>query len=388
MKFATSQMKRLETNYYEAQAGRIANLEAAGRQVIRLDVGSPDLPPADHILSALYRSAASTNNHGYQAHSDSVRLKHAWSNLYHRVFGLSIDPEKEILQLIGSKEGIFHLPLACINPGDVVLIPDPGYPTYTHGTLFAGGEPYFLPLLHERNFLPDLTSIPVDILDRARILWLNYPNNPTGASASLEFFQEAVEFAAQHGLLLCHDAAYHLVTFDGYRAPSLLQIPGALERVVEFNTFSKSYNMAGWRVGAAIGNPEVLQSLGKLKSQMDSGHFRPVIEAAIEAVEGDQDWLLERNRVYQQRRDLAVRRLNKMGIPVAPPQASLYLWCPVPPGWKSSAEFTQSALEGAGVSLTPGTVFGAAGEGWFRISITASASVIEEALNRLERWLA
>jgi LL-diaminopimelate aminotransferase len=388
MKSSAPRLTRLETNFYSALGARIATLEAAGRRVIRLDVGSPDLPPAEHILAALHSSAASPHTHGYQEHNDVLRLKDAWGSLYRNAFSLTLDPEKHILPLIGSKEGIFHLPLAWIEPGDVCLIPDPGYPTYTQGTLIAGGEPFFLPLLPERNFLPDLTIIPSGILNRARILWLNYPNNPTGATAPMEFFREAVELANRHGLLVCHDAAYHQVTFDGYRAPSILQIPGAIDTAVEFNTFSKSYNMAGWRLGAAVGNPAALQALGALKSQMDSGHFRPVIEAAIAAVEGDQDWLLERNLVYEQRRDLAASGLNNMGIPVQLPLASLYLWCPVPTGWASSFEFTQAALEGAGISLTPGTVFGAGGEGWFRISISVSSSEIEEALNKLERWLA
>jgi LL-diaminopimelate aminotransferase len=388
VKPATIRRKHINESFYSARGERIAALEAAGLKVIRLDVGSPDLPPAEHILAALQQSAASPHNHGYQEHLDSSRLKVAWADLYKNVFNLSLDPSSEILPLIGSKEGIFQLPLIWVDPGDVVLIPDPSYPTYTQGTQFAGGKPYYLPLLSERNFLPDLNSIPVEILRKARILWLNYPNNPTGAVAPIAFFHEAVAFAQQHGLLLCHDAAYHQVTFDGYRAPSILEIPGAKETAVEFNTLSKSYNMAGWRLGAVMGKPEVLKKLASLKSQSDSGHFRPIITAALAALKGDQGWLVERNRTYQERRDIALTKLRSMEFKVQATHASLYIWCPVPPGWTSSLEFTDAILENTGVSLTPGSVFGPSGEGWFRLSITASAADIDEGLDSIERWLA
>lgn len=386
MKSAAVRMNSIDSNFYAALGSRIAALESAGQRIIRLDVGSPDLPPAAHILSALHQSVASPHNHGYQSHQDFFRLKIAWASLYRNVYELELDPASQILPLIGSKEGIFHMPLAWINPGDVVLIPDPGYPTYAHGTLFAGGEPHYLPLIPERGFLPDLNSIPDNVLERVKILWLNYPNNPTGAVAPFKFLEEAVDFARRHGILLCHDAAYHQVTFSGFQAPSILQIPGALESAVEFNSLSKSYNMAGWRMGAAIGSATALKPLASLKSNLDSGHFRPAIEAAAAAMEGDQAWLVERNQVYRQRRDLALSGLNSIGICIPPPKASLYLWCPVPAGWPSSFEFTRAALETTGVSLTPGTVFGAAGEGWFRISLTAPLSEIEEAMDRLERW--
>jgi LL-diaminopimelate aminotransferase len=287
-----------------------------------------------------------------------------------------------VLPLLGSKEGIFHLPLAVIDPGDVVLVPNPGYGTYTQGARFAGGEPYDLPLLPERDFLPDLDSIPENILKRARLLWLNYPGNPTAATAPLEFFAEVVAFARQHDLLVCHDAAYSQVSFDGFHPPSLLQAPGAKEVAVEFNTLSKSHNMAGWRVGAAVGQPEVLRSLYNLKTNADSGHFLPVLAAATAAMTGDQTWLQERNLVYQERRDRVMQALRELGWQAATPRASLYVWFHVPQGW-DSAGFATAALERSHISLTPGTVFGKHGEGYIRLSLTASTERVSEAMDRL-----
>jgi LL-diaminopimelate aminotransferase len=293
-----------------------------------------------------------------------------------------VDPDQEVVPLLGSKEGIFHLTVAMVDEGDVVLIPDPAYLTYTQSTLVAGGEPYYLPLLEERDYLPDLNAIPEDIARRAKLLWLNYPNNPTAATAPLEFFVEAVDFARRHELLVCHDASYSQVTFDGYRAPSMLEVPGAKEVAVEFNTLSKSYNMAGWRVGVAIGQPKAVKALFTLKTHADSGHFLPVLRAATAALEGDQDWVQERNATYQRRRDLLIQGLRAAGLPTSTPRASLYLWVPIPHPW-TSVEFAGLLLEKGYVSLTPGTVFGAQGEGYLRLSITAPEERIQEALTRL-----
>jgi len=264
--------------------------------------------------------------------------------MYQTAYGVDLDAESEVLPLLGSKEGIFHLAMATINPGDIALVPDPGYISYTRGALFAGGQPVYFPLLPERDYLPDFDAIPSDVASKAKILWLNYPNNPTAAVATLEAFSQAVDFAHQYGLLLCHDAAYTQVTFDGFHAPSLLEVPGAKDVAVEFNTLSKSHNMAGWRVGAALGNPQVLRSLYILKTNQDSGHFLPVLEAATEAMCGDQTWLRERNEVYRQRRDVAVRGLRALGLDVKEPLASIYVWSPVPAGW-DSGNFASAALE-------------------------------------------
>lgn len=386
MQFAAQRMQLLSDHFFSTLGAKIASLNALGRDVIRLDEGSPDLPPPPWVIEALTRSASHPKHHGYQPHRGPNRLRQAWAIMYQRAFGVELDPDSEVLPLLGSKEGIFHLALACVNPGDVVLIPDPGYVTYTRGTLIASGQPYYLPLSPQRGYLPDLQSIPPEIARRAKILWLNYPNNPTAAAATLDFFAQAVAFARQHGVLLCHDAAYTQITYDGYRAPSLLEIPEAKEVAIEFNSLSKSHNMAGWRVGVVVGNPQVLRSLFTLKTNLDSSHFLPVLEAAAIALEGDQSWILERNQIYRARRDAAVQGLRRLGLEVETPRASIYVWSSVPPGWRS-VDFAAAALEEAGVSLTPGTVFGANGEGYLRLSLTTPVERIVEAMERLQKWM-
>jgi LL-diaminopimelate aminotransferase len=306
--------------------------------------------------------------------------------MYQRLYQVKLDPESEIMPLMGSKEGIFNLVMASIDPGEVVLIPDPGYLTYDRATLFAGGEPVYLPLLPENDFLPELQNIPEHILKRAKMLWLNYPNNPTAATANLDFFRDAVAFARQHDLLVCHDAAYTQVTYDGYQAPSIMQVPGAKDVAVEFNTLSKSHNMAGWRTGVAVGNSSALQSLYTLKTNVDSGQFLPIMEAATAALTGDQSWLAERNEIYRQRRDLVIEALHASGLNAQVPQGSLYIWFPVPAGW-SSEGFTSALLDQAHISLTPGTVFGEHGEGFVRISFTAPLERLEDAMQRMRQVL-
>lgn len=386
MRTTAARMAHLSPHFFAALSARLQALQAEGRDIIRLDEGAPDLPPAPHILDALYRSAARPDAHSYQPHRGPRTLREAWAGLYRREYGVELSPEDEIIPLLGSKEGIFHLSLAFVEPGDIVLVPDPGYVTYTRGALIAGGQVFTMPLLPERNDLPDLESIPVEVLRRAKIMWLNYPNNPTAAVANLEFFTRAVELAHQYGFLLCHDGAYMQVAFDGERPPSLLQAPGAKDVAVEFNTLSKSYNMAGWRTGALLGNAQVVRALYTLKTNADSSHFLPIFEASIAALNGDQSWLIERNEIYRQRRDVVVEGLQRMGLSVRIPRASLYVWSPIPPGWKC-VDFVSAALEQAGVSLTPGTVFGAGGEGHVRISITAPLERVRQAMQRLEAWL-
>lgn len=377
---------KLVDNYFASLIASVLELQASGADVIRLDIGSPDLPPARHIIKSLTQSAGRPDTHGYQSHRGPADLREAWAEMYQRVHGVNIHPDY-IQPLLGSKEGVFHLSLAVLNPGDVVLVPDPGYMTYTQGARFAGAETFSLPLIPEAGYLPDLTAIPQKIRQRAKILWLNYPNNPTAAVAPLEFFTEAVAFCRQHQILLCHDAAYTQVTFEGTEAPSVLQVPGSEEVCIEFNTLSKSHNMAGWRVGAAVGNPEALAALLKLKSHADSGHFKPIQEAAAAALLGDQHWVGERNAVYQERRDVVVSALREIGISLRKPLASLYVWSPIPEGWESSLIFAMALLEEVHVSLAPGMIFGPGGEGFVRISLVQPAERLAEAMERIRDML-
>jgi LL-diaminopimelate aminotransferase len=376
----------LMPHFFTTLSARIASLQSEGQDVIRLDEGSPDLPPATHIVQALVESINRPDVHGYQAHRGPFELRQAWAAMYKRLYNVDLNPDNEIVPLIGSKEGIYQLMQALVNPGDVVLVPDPGYITYSRGALIAGGEPVSIPLKPENGYLPDLASIPVTVAGKAKMLWLNYPNNPTTGVATLEFFASAVDFARQNHILLCHDAAYSQITFDGQPAPSIMQIPGAKDVAVEFNTLSKSHNMAGWRVGAAIGNSEALSSLFTLKTNSDSGHFYPIMHAAAVAMTGDQNWLLERNQIYRARRDLAVALLNQAGLGAITPKASIYVWCSIPDRW-SSAEFVSMLLDQQKVSLTPGSFFGHNGEGYIRISLTAPIERSEEAMQRIRAFM-
>jgi LL-diaminopimelate aminotransferase len=354
--------------------------------VIRLDEGSPDLPPPPAVIEALGRSAAQPDRHGYQPHRGPAALREAWADTYRQVWEVDLDPGTEITPLLGSKEGIFHLSLAYIEPGDLALVPDPGYVTYERGPLFAGGEVYRMPLLADKGYLPDLEAIPPEVLKRARLLWLNYPNNPTAAMAPMAFFEQVVDFARHYNFLVCHDAAYSRVVFDGEAAPSILRAPGALDVAVEFNTLSKSHNMAGWRSAALLGNRQAVRSLFTLKTNADSSHFLPVFEASIEALRTEQDWLDARNRNYRGRRDAVLEGLRALGVEASTPRASMYVWAPAPDGW-SCSEFAEGALEQAHVSFTPGAVFGPAGEGYVRVALTAPVERIEQAMGRLKEWM-
>jgi len=382
MKITADRMGVFPDHFFAGLNTKIREMQAQGQDVIRLDIGSPDLPPDPHIIESLKNSVERSNSHGYQPHQGPISLRQAWVDMYQRQYQVDLDPVDEVLPLLGSKEGIFNLVMSSVNPGDAVLIPDPGYLTYNAATRFAGGEPVFIPLTIEHAFLPDLQAVPKQILDKAKMLWLNYPNNPTAGVADLEFFTQVVDLAQEHDLLVCHDAAYSQVTFDGYLAPSILQVPGAKDVAVEFNTLSKSHNMAGWRTGVVVGNREVISQLHALKTNIDSGQFLPIMESAEAALNGDQAWLVERNHVYQERRDIIIKHLNQMGVKARVPLASLYVWCAVPSGW-TSREFATMLLEGARISLTPGDIFGSQGEGYMRISFTVPKARIEEAMRRM-----
>ena len=373
--------------YFFARLGqKIAQLRKEGRDIIRVDIGSPDLPPPDFILQALSRSAAKPNHHSYAGYYGIPALRQAMADYYQKRFGVDLDADTEIISLIGSKEGIAHVPTAFVNPGDVVLVPDPGYPPYRMGVMLVEGETCPVPLLAENDYLPDLEAIPPDVLQRAAVLWLNYPNNPTGATAPLEFFRRAVDFAHQHDLLICHDAPYTDVTYDGYVAPSILQVEGAKDVVLEFNSLSKSHNMAGWRIGMAVGNTQAVHALALVKTNLDSGIFRPIQDAAIAALTGDQGWLAERNAIYQERRDIILAALERAGLRARKPKAGLYLWPEVPAGI-TSADFAGRLLAETGVSVTPGTAFGQYGEGYVRISLGQATDRIREAMDRLANFM-
>ena len=386
MKSTALRMEHMSPSFFASLNNRIKKLQAEGKDVIRLDEGSPDLPPARHIIDALKRSASRSDTHGYQPHLGIDSLRAAWAEMYRREYGVDLDPESEVAPLLGSKEGIFHLSQAYVDPGDIVLVPDPGYMTYTRGALLAGGEIYSMPLLPERDYLPDLSAIPANILQRTKLMWLNYPNNPTAATAHRQFFKNAIDLAAEYDFLLCQDAAYMQVTFDGERPPSLLEISGAKQVAVEFNTLSKSHNMAGWRTGALLGNAQVIHALFTLKTNADSGHFLPILEASTAALTGDQSWILARNEVYRQRRDIIIATLHNLGLFARVPRASLYVWSPVPEGW-NCLDFVNSALEGAGVSLTPGIVFGSGGGGFIRLSLTSPLERVQLAMDRFASWM-
>ena len=353
-----------------------------GVDVISFGIGDPDLPTPPHIIQALAAAAADPKNHQYPSYEGMLTFRKAAADWYRTRFGVSLDPATEVLTLIGSKEGIGHLPLAFVNPGDVVLVPDPAYPVYQAGTLFAGGETYCMPLTPARDFLPDLGAIPAEVAKRAKILWLNYPNNPTGAVAPREFLAEAVAFARRHRLILAHDAPYSEIAFDGYRPESILNIDGAKEVAIEYHSVSKTYNMTGWRIGFAVGNAQILAGLGRIKQNMDSGVFQAVQYAGIAALSGPQQCVADNCRIWQERRDVLIAALREMGFSVATPKASFYAWVPVPAGFTSSS-FCADLLAKAGVVVTPGNGFGAAGEGFARIAFTVNVDRIREAMDRI-----
>ena len=366
---------------------KIAELKKNNLDVIRLDMGSPDLPPADFIIKTLEKSANRLDTHGYTPMGGTPAYRQAIATYYHNRFQVELNPEKEVLGLIGSKEGLFNVQQVLLNPGDVSLVPDPGYPVYTSGAIIAGAEVHFLPLLKENGFLPDLTSIPEAIVKRARLMWLNYPNNPTGAIASLEYFTRVVEFGRENGIVIAHDAPYVDICFNGYKAPSLMQVPGAKDVAIEFNSLSKAYNMGGWRLGMAVGNPQVIDYLFTFKTQMDSSQFGPILDAGVAALTGDQTWLEERNDIYQYRRDIVLSGLWKAGFTADIPPAAIYVWARLPQGYSDSMDFCARLLEETGVSTTPGIVFGQYGEGYLRISLGLQTDRIKEAIDRIVTWL-
>ena len=361
-----------------------AELMAKGVDVINLGVGDPDLPTPGHIIEELGKAAADPANHQYPSYSGMNDFKDSVARWYKSRFGVDLDADREVLTLIGSKEGIAHLPFAFINPGDLSLIPSPAYPVYNVTNMFAGGESYFMPLTRENGFLPDLKSVPTDVARRAKLLFINYPNNPTGATAERDFFQRVIDFAKEYDLIVCHDAAYTEMGFDGYKPMSFLEVPGAKEVGIEFHSLSKTYNMTGWRLGMAVGNAQVLDGLGQIKSNIDSGAFNAVQRAGIAALEADQSCVSEMQKIYQDRRDALIGGLQQIGLHPEPPKATFYVWCPIPAAFKSK-EFTALLLREAGIVTTPGSGFGEPGEGYVRMALTVSKERIEEAVSRMRK---
>jgi LL-diaminopimelate aminotransferase len=376
-------VEKLPAYLFAEISRKIAEKRAQGVDVISFGIGDPDLPTPDHIIAALNEAAGDPANHRYPESEGLPELREAIARWYGRRFGVELDPQKEILPLIGSKEGIGHIALCFVDPGDVALVPDPGYPVYAVGTLLAGGEPYFLPLTEENDFLPDLDAVPEQIARRAKVLWLNYPNNPTGAVADLEFFERAVAFARKHEIAVLHDGPYSEVSFGGYRPASFLQAEGAREVGIEFHSLSKTYNMTGWRIGMGVGNAQAIDALRRVKSNLDSGIPQAIQRMAIAALDGPQDCIAEHNEIYERRRDRLVGALTKLGLRVRSPKASLYLWARVPEGM-TSVQFASRLLDEAGVVVTPGPGYGPTGEGYVRLSLTIPDERLEEGVRRLE----
>ena len=363
---------------------KVADARARGADIISFGVGDPDLPTPPHVVEALAEAAGDPTTHRYPSYTGMPELRSSIASWYERRFGVALDADEEVQPLVGSKEGIFHLPTAFIDPGDVALIPDPGYPVYETGTILAGGEAVLLPLTVDNDFTPDLRSIPADVVERARVLWLNYPSNPTAACVEESFFAEAVAFCRANDILLAHDAAYTEITFDGYVAPSVLQVEGAMDCAVEFHSLSKTYNMTGWRIGWVAGAPAAIEAMKRLKTNIDSGIFDAVQRAGIAALDGPQDYLAQCIERYRHRRDLLCDGLKSMGIVVDPPRGSIYVWVPVPDG-HTSESFTTFLLERCDIVVAPGTGYGPSGEGYIRFSLTLDDERLEEGVERLRK---
>ncbi|QLA16222.1 LL-diaminopimelate aminotransferase [Desulfolutivibrio sulfoxidireducens] len=370
--------------YLFAEIDRLkAEVKAQGMDIISLGIGDPDLPTPDFIIEALYASAKKPKNHQYPSYTGLLSFRKAVADWYQTRFGVGLDPENEVVSLIGSKEGIAHFPLAFIDPGDLALIASPNYPVYPVATGFAGGEAKILPLTPENDFLPDLAAISDADWERAKVFFVNYPNNPTAASAPREFYEKLVKKARETGTILVSDAAYTELYYDEAKRPlSILEIAGARDVAIEFHSLSKTYNMTGWRIGMAVGNESLVKGLGKIKENVDSGIFQAVQEAGVAALTHGEPHAASARAIYKERRDVAVAALGKMGIACRAPDATFYLWCRVPAG-ETSAGFVSRVLKNTGVVLTPGNGFGAPGEGFFRIALTVGKERLTEALSRI-----
>jgi len=372
---------------FAAISKKIAAKEAEGVDVISFAIGDPDLPTPPHILDSLVQAARDPANQGYPDSDGLPEYRKAVADWYERRFGLRFDSGKEVLPLIGSKEGLGHIPLCFVDPGDVALVPDPGYPVYPVSVQLAGGTVHELPLTQEQDFLPDFDAVPADVAKKAKLLFLNYPSNPTSAIADVAFFERAVAFAKQHDIVVVHDMAYSEISYDEYVPPSFMEATGARDVGIEVHSLSKSYNMTGWRIGMAVGNADLIDALGRVKSNLDSGIPNAIQRMAITALEGPQESIQENNAVYQRRRDTLVDAVRSAGLEVIPPKASLYLWCRLPDGM-GSIDFAAKLLDDTGVVVTPGVGYGKHGEGYVRLSLTVPDDRLQEGIRRLKAWRA
>ena len=364
---------------------KIERKKAKGEEVFNLAVGDPDIATPSNIVRRLCQAAQDPVNHRYPETGGLPQLRQAIAEWYKKRFDVSLDADKEVLPLIGAKEGVAHIALCFIDPGDIALVPDPAYPPYSMGTILAGGRPHYMPLTEGNNFLPDLNAIPDRVLKQAKLLWINYPNNPTGAVADIGFFNKVVKFANQHNLAVCHDGPYTEIAYDRYQPVSFMRADGAKEVGVEFHSLSKSYNMTGWRIGMVVGNATMVDALRKVKSNLDSGIPQAIQYAAIEALTGPQTCIQRHNAGYQRRRDIVVDKLNSMGLKARVPKAGLYIWAKIPEGY-TSVEFANDLLEQVGVVVTPGVGYGRNGEGYVRLSLTIPNALLVRALSRLGEW--
>jgi LL-diaminopimelate aminotransferase len=366
---------------------KVAQKRAEGVDIISFGIGDPDLPTPPHILEALIDASRDPANHRYPETDGLPELRKSIAGWYERRFGVALDPDKEVVPLIGSKEGIGHIPLCIIDPGDLAICPTPGYPVYSVSVELCGGTNYELSLREDRGFLPDFDAIPSDIADSAKLLWLNYPNNPTAAVADLDFFDRAVAFAKKHDIVIVHDMAYSEVAYDEFVPPSFLEAKRARDVSIEVHSLSKSYNMTGWRCGAIVGNADAIAHYWKLKTNVDSGLFEAVQVAGAEALNASQQPVREMAAIYSRRRDLVIDALREIGIDIEPPKGTIYVWAPVPQG-HTSASFAEEVLEQAGVVVSPGSSYGPNGEGFFRISLTVPDERLTEAVERMRGSLA
>ena len=381
----SKKMEKIPPYLFVEISRKIAEKKAKGEDVVSFGIGDPDIPTPPHIIERLCKEAHNQVHHRYPESEGLPELRVEIARWYKKRFDVTLDPEKEVAPLMGSKEGIAHIAFCLIDPGDTALVTDPCYPVYSFGTNLAGGRVYYLPINERNNFLPDLDHIPETVLNQSKVLWLNYPNNPTGAVAGLDFFEKAVEFGKKHNICILHDGPYSEVSYDGFQPPSFLQAKGAMEVGIEFHSLSKTYNMTGWRIGMAVGNAEVIGALKTMKSNLDSGIPQAIQLMAVEALSGPQNSIKEHNDTYQRRRDLVVETLNKMGLKTFVPKASLYVWARVPEGY-TSAEFATDLLDKVGVVVTPGSGYGRAGEGYVRLSLTIQDASLIKGLSRMADW--